>query len=33
MPDDVRYKRKFINTSMDADNIDFDDTNIGMNVN
>jgi hypothetical protein len=33
MPDEVRYNRKFINTSMSAGDIDFDDTNIGMNVN
>ena len=33
MPDEVRYRRKFNNTSMSAGDMDFDDINIKMNVN
>lgn len=28
MPDEVEYKRKFTNTSMDMDSVDFDDITI-----
>ena len=33
MPDEVRYRRKFRNTSMSAGDMDFNDIDIGMNVN
>ena len=32
MFDEIRYKRKFNNKSMNIDDIDFDDINLSMNV-